>query len=969
MNKLLKKYNEVVQERFYKTMLKTHTGEKLTYGEFDKKVNSLAEYLNKQFNNKIIPVLSSDNLDYLITMIACWKINKVYMPINFNTPSERIKSTLSRINTKTILIRNYSEKIKQIKQIPFDFSETPCESFKQSSISEIAYILSTSGTTGNPKMVQVSFENLYWLLNTMNKAVPFREDDTFIISTPPQFDVSFHENLSFIFGKGILQFIAPGTPIQQFKRLKNILVDDDITHIALSPTSLKTILSMTKEKIKVSKLKNIILAGEALPVNLVNQLMELLPKTRILNCYGPTESTIYATSYLIDTPVETDTVPIGTPLEGAKIKFYNSNGINPNKGEILIGGKGVSKGYFDNPKLTAEKFITYENTTYYKTGDLGFIRNGLIYYQGRKDRQVKINGIRIELEEIEQVIHKYLDEFTNFNVLKVDNNLVLFSDQKINFEALQKFMKLHLPAYMIPNHYIKVPEMRLTASNKLDTKYLKSEFTKKYSNITTHENTSNKESIIKNVISEILAEPFLDETTNLMLLPQMDSLTQIEIIVALEEQYQVDLPEDFIKKAQTIREIRKVLDSSVIKNIAPHSTALTTSQKQNQYSNLKNIRDLNNFILKQGKSFYKDSYYLQKSYIVDNFKQVLEVKVTLPKNINNILKVENVLYKVIEKNELLRTIIHKDNKLNIFAPYEHKIPVISSSLLHNLKENIITDLKNVIYNKLLWEVYFDDVQNELHFFINHLIADQSSLGIIEKDIISVANGETLENSPSFSDFVKFINEHSSEDTLEKVFIQGFKNVTTNDFFSKVYDPEKNYFKVKTPYKKQFDNIVFGNYILSKLLCKSQDRKIVSGSTIINLREFNKEHFTSTFGDIHTTIPFIYKVDENESMFKKSFSKIYSYFLTGDNVTNSIYKNYPNISKDLKKYEFYLDDNLKFSNNFLGAVREKDLDKTITKLVKQQYSLENFSKTKLYCTFFSCGNELIFVPITQKLLKI
>ncbi|OYS45710.1 AMP-binding protein, partial [Lactobacillus taiwanensis] len=855
------------------------------------------------------------------------------------------------------------------KQIPFDFSETPCESFKQSSISEIAYILSTSGTTGNPKMVQVSFENLYWLLNTMNKAVPFREDDTFIISTPPQFDVSFHENLSFIFGKGILQFIAPGTPIQQFKRLKNILVDDDITHIALSPTSLKTILSMTKEKIKVSKLKNIILAGEALPVNLVNQLMELLPKTRILNCYGPTESTIYATSYLIDTPVETDTVPIGTPLEGAKIKFYNSNGINPNKGEILIGGKGVSKGYFDNPKLTAEKFITYENTTYYKTGDLGFIRNGLIYYQGRKDRQVKINGIRIELEEIEQVIHKYLDEFTNFNVLKVDNNLVLFSDQKINFEALQKFMKLHLPAYMIPNHYIKVPEMRLTASNKLDTKYLKSEFTKKYSNITTHENTSNKESIIKNVISEILAEPFLDETTNLMLLPQMDSLTQIEIIVALEEQYQVDLPEDFIKKAQTIREIRKVLDSSVIKNKAPHSTALTTSQKQNQYSNLKNIRDLNNFILKQGKSFYKDSYYLQKSYIVDNFKQVLEVKVTLPKNINNILKVENVLYKVIEKNELLRTIIHKDNKLNIFAPYEHKIPVISSSLLHNLKENIITDLKNVIYNKLLWEVYFDDVQNELHFFINHLIADQSSLGIIEKDIISVANGETLENSPSFSDFVKFINEHSSEDTFEKVFIQGFKNVTTNDFFSKVYDPEKNYFKVKTPYKKQFDNIVFGNYILSKLLCKSQDRKIVSGSTIINLREFNKEHFTSTFGDIHTTIPFIYKVDENESMFKKSFSKIYSYFLTGDNVNNSIYKNYPNISKDLKKYEFYLDDNLKFSNNFLGAVREKDLDKTITKLVKQQYSLENFSKTKLYCTFFSCGNELIFVPITQKLLKI
>ncbi|WP_148139608.1 hypothetical protein, partial [Lactobacillus taiwanensis] len=115
--------------------------------------------------------------------------------------------------------------------------------------------------------------------------------------------------------------------------------------------------------------------------------------------------------------------------------------------------------------------------------------------------------------------------------------------------------------------------------------------------------------------------------------------------------------------------------------------------------------------------------------------------------------------------------------------------------MHNLKENIITDLKNVIYNKLLWEVYFDDVQNELHFFINHLIADQSSLGIIEKDIISVANGENLENSPSFYAFVTFITEHRSEDHYDTVLNKGYHNITSNAIYSNVYDPEHNYFNV------------------------------------------------------------------------------------------------------------------------------------------------------------------------------
>lgn len=968
MNKLLNKYNEVVEERYNNIMLKTHEGEPMTYGVFDEKVNRLATHLSKNCcSDTIIPVISNDNLDYLMAMIACWKVNKVYMPLNYNTPYQKIMNTLDRIGVKTILTQNYFEKFEEIKMATFDFSKVPTTSFNNVNGTEIAYILSTSGTTGNPKMVQVSFENLFWLLETMNSVVPFSQDDTFVISTPPQFDVSFHENLSFIFGEGILQFIAPGTPIQQFKKLKDILMTGRISHIALSPTSLKTILSMTKEKFKNTGLKNILLAGEVLPVNLVKQIESLLPETKIFNCYGPTETTIYATYYVVNKSIDSSTIPIGEALEGVEIKFYNSNGINLDTGEILIGGKGVSKGYLENAELTRNKFIMEDNRVFYRTGDLGFKKDGLIYYQGREDRQVKINGIRIELEEIEQVTQEFLGNYINFNVLKIDNNLVIFSDQKLDFPSLKNFLSLHLPEYMIPKHYVRVTEMKLTASNKLDIEYLKNEFEKSYSRSIT--DVTAEKSSIRDILYEILNEEKLDESTNLMLLPQMDSLTQIEIIVALEEYYQVELSEDFVKKTQTISNMKKFFDNFSMKENTDQ-IVLTELQKVNQYANLKNIRELNHINLKTGEARYTDSYYLQKSYIVDNFRQVLELKVSLPEALTKISSIEEIIYKVIEKNELLRTVLDKDNNnLIVYPTYNHKVPVISSSLVENLREQIINDLKEDVFGKLLWEVYFDDIHNELYFFINHLITDQFSLSIIEKDIITIVNGENLEGENSFSEFVNFVNENSSYHTLEKIFIQGFEQIITENFFARSYNTLSKFFKVKTPYKGNYDNIVFGNFILSELLCSSQNQKTVSGSTIINLREFNGQNFTTTFGDIHTTVPFIYQIGDSHRDFKTRFDDIYNYFLAGDNLNNSIYKNYPIIPEELKKYEFYLDDNLKFSNNFLGAIREKDLNKTIEELTKQQYSLENFSSAKLYITFFSCGDELIFVPITQNLLNI
>lgn len=563
----------------------------------------------------------------------------------------------------------------------------------------------------------------------------------------------------------------------------------------------------------------------------------------------------------------------------------------------------------------------------------------------------------------------YIDNFINIVVLKIEDNLVLFSDKEIDFESIKIKLSKHLPSYMIPKFCIIIPQIKLTNNNKLDISYLTEEFKNKFyqkSNLF----SKSKKTEIKKVISDILEDKNLSDNENLMLHPRLNSLTQIEIILSLEDIYDIDFPFDILKKNQTITKLLNYIEEAINLNLdeSKIDNDISKTNYKNIFSNIKSINKLNNLVVMQNNYTCKDSFYLQKSYIVDNFNQILELNVTLPETINSIDDIEKILYKVIKKNELLRTFINEDLILKIFEPYSHKIPVITSIIFNDLKDEILENIKFNIFNNLLWEVYFIEDKNELYFFINHLITDQYSLGVLEKDILSITEGNELIYSNSFSEFVEYINENSSIDTLSKVAELGFKDVKNDDFFSIKYKNEENYFKVETPYKSNYDNIVYGNYILTDLLCNSQNQNIVSGSTIINIREFIDKKFTNTFGDIHTTIPVIYKKENSFIKFKSIFDSIYNYFLSGDNLNNSIYKQYPNIPKNLKEYEYYLDDNLKFSSNFLGGIHKKELKKTIDELLKQQQSLENFSKNKLFITFFYCNSELIFVPITRNLLN-
>ena len=205
-----------------------------------------------------------------------------------------------------------------------------------------------------------------------------------------------------------------------------------MTHVNLVPTVLAGVFSVwTENEVELlrKQLKFLMLAGEEFKYSLAIFIKNKFPNVRILNLYGPTEATVYATIYEVKGN-EPSEIPIGRALLSADVFIVDKNlkRIAPGEeGEIVIAGKGISAGYSNNAELTKDKFVMIENKRCYLTGDIGFInKDGMIVFKGRRDRQVQIHGIRVELQEIEANLDHFFSTPGHVYVLFKDPSLHLF---------------------------------------------------------------------------------------------------------------------------------------------------------------------------------------------------------------------------------------------------------------------------------------------------------------------------------------------------------------------------------------------------------------------------------------------------------------------------------------------------------------------------------------------------------------
>ncbi|OOP75119.1 D-alanine--poly(phosphoribitol) ligase subunit DltA [Clostridium beijerinckii] len=479
-------------------------GNVMTYAELDTISECIAAFLLREFKDDRTPIIIYGNKENLMmaVMMAALKSGRAYIPIDISYPKERVEAIISEVHPKVLIDfskeSNFESirilKDKDIEEIVKEYKDVKVEKENWVKEDENAYILFTSGSTGKPKGVQISSNNLdnfvEWIAEYLNLD---EKEEVFMNQAAYSFDLSVTSIYpGLCYGKTLHGFSK-----ETLSNLKNMFDDmrqSDI-NIWVSTPSFAGMCVAEKDfnSTMLQNLKAMIFVGEVLPKPLCEELINRFPGTRVVNGYGPTEATVAvsANDMSKELLLEEGSLPIGYPMKTSVVKIVDDEGNvlgDGEKGEIVIVGPSVSKGYFNNEQAT-EKAFFYDDYNgskcrAYRTGDLGYYVNGNLYYCGRKDFQIKLNGFRIEIEDIENNLVKVsniknaavvpiekdgkIAYLTAFIELKEDNGL---SGLK-NGIMIKKELANLIPSYMVPRNIKIVKQFPTNVNGKIDRKKL-----------------------------------------------------------------------------------------------------------------------------------------------------------------------------------------------------------------------------------------------------------------------------------------------------------------------------------------------------------------------------------------------------------------------------------------------------------------------------------------------------------------
>jgi|GEM_PF-1201831 len=463
---------------------------KLTYSELDKLSDSFALHLGNNGAKKgtVIALISEPIAEFYAAMIGILKTGGIILPVSLKTPGERIITMLKDANTSMVITsENYLErtglntariqetgcKTVLYKDINYsrDKQADSYENTEPSSPEDPAYIVFTSGTTGRPKGIVYGHKSILNLCCWFNDYYSINEKDRLTKYAEINYDANIWEIFPALL-KGAAVYTIPDELKLDMPGLNRYFEDNKITSAYL-PTPV--VVQFLPENNK--SLRSLTTGGEKLK-NVTTQ------NFRIYNNYGPAENTVCATVYPVTGNEKS--IPIGKPIANNRIYIlkYNSTQVLPpgTTGEICIAGESLSRGYINDPDLNNSSFVkTTDEQRIYRTGDLGRFRSdGNLEFIGRKDRQVKIRGQRLEVEEIESVLLQYPG--IKSAVVAVDESrgeenvylkaFITVKESWFDKTGLDKYLEAKLPAYMIPSEYIYIESIPLTITGKTDYKAL-----------------------------------------------------------------------------------------------------------------------------------------------------------------------------------------------------------------------------------------------------------------------------------------------------------------------------------------------------------------------------------------------------------------------------------------------------------------------------------------------------------------
>ncbi|MDQ6597333.1 D-alanine--poly(phosphoribitol) ligase subunit DltA [Bacillus salipaludis] len=471
----------------------------INYGELWKRAEQTASFILNTELKPLSPILIYGHMEpeMLVAFLGSVRAGHPYIPVDTSIPLERIAKIIESSKTKlvinvskdTLLVEDTSVQVVNVSEIK-NHSFLPVTMDTWVREDETFYIIYTSGSTGNPKGVQISADNLQSFVDWMVEDFPISGGLRFLNQAPFSFDLSVMDLYPALASGGTIWAITKemiAKPKILFEELKK-----SNTQVWTSTPSFAQMCLMdpSYNQELLPELSVFLFCGEILPVSVCKQLKERFPKAKVFNTYGPTEATVAVTSVEVTEEIlqEYQTLPVGKAKGDTQIVLLDENQkqiLDDEKGEIIIVGPSVSKGYLGQKEQTEKAFFMYNGVQAYRTGDAGYMKQGQLFYKGRMDFQIKLHGYRMELEEIEYHIakSKYVKSAVVVPVYqndKIDYLSVLIIPAEHNFEkeyqltgAIKKELAEELPAYMIPRKFSYHAELPITPNGKVDRKQIR----------------------------------------------------------------------------------------------------------------------------------------------------------------------------------------------------------------------------------------------------------------------------------------------------------------------------------------------------------------------------------------------------------------------------------------------------------------------------------------------------------------
>lgn len=921
---------------------------KLTYLEFKNQIDIISEGVrvcSDGFGNNIIGIRMTDKFNVIPLIYALLQAGKTILPLPKEIPDEKVELILNEIRPE-FLISDMDLTLTQNKVVKYRdlFKIKKIETkFKASEKNSVTLLLMTSGTTGIPKGCVLEDKQIISRVFQLQKLFGDRKD-VILFSSNYSFDVSYSEIFAWpIFGG---KLVVMGET-DKFDTIPSYIQEFGVTQLSISPSALLNIASEINSISNLS-LKHIFVAGEKFPTRLALLFNNFTKrKFQVWNMYGPTEASIYTSFFNISQlKKESTSVPIGEPLPNMDIKIFNIENNRlcnaDEEGEILLAGEGIFSGYYEQYELTKKKQIEISGQIYYRTGDLGYFSDGLFWIKGRIDNQLKVNGMRIESEEIEDTILQSDNTIENVIIrlksYKSKEILTMFytSCHDVDIPFLIDKLGEKIEKSFIPKLFVKLPYFKLNKNGKIDEEFLTKYFILQIEGKNYYEYGNNEVFYekLKSIWESVLGVPLLKRSDNFFQRGG-DSLDSINLILELESEFGIKLADSVLAQFQTFDKILNyILD---IETEVDKSVLLRNKQKK--HKNSRKIKSIFPFFVRQ------EIYARKKVDIL--LEHSIEMQNT---SLETVCFTINSLK---QQQQLLNCEI--DIKSKKFIEYEFiPISVKDIRVARNKAERsyyideirINMEQKNILFDFFVFSKNSNLI--EIVFFFSHYIADGATLNRFDKLFFDCLNGRHFGGIHTYQTLIKDVCSNNTELELQKLlespYYQSIKetsNLVNSNF---KYIPQSDLQIIIV------DSLDL-DYLFDRIAIEISNR-IGEDNLIFHILknglEYNGKDYRNIIADTHNSVYVNYNVKEENKLYTKSeeyYKNIYleqlwylDYLIFSDKYINEnsldVFRRVP------------------FNINFIGQIRGSRVNEILEGLQNMKDKLSNLQENRARVTCFT-----------------